>query len=187
MRIYKELLKRCPPSHIEKWNVQTLSGKLPVFGRAEKGEYMINCNNAEWTSVTRVSDDFALYFLTGGPLGMSCDIASFPDDYKKKVRDFIAGYKKDREFYRTASARLLCDRAEIVSIEYSNEDLSRVVIQVFTKEILQNTVLLRPVLDPDAAYRLPDGRTVGGRELSREGLCLAVEQNGCTVSDLRKV
>jgi hypothetical protein len=55
----------------------------------------------------------------------------------EKLKDYIALYKKEREFYKSANVRLLIEDKNIVALEYFDKDFNNVVIKVFTKNILQ--------------------------------------------------
>jgi hypothetical protein len=83
--IVKNTLKRMPSSMIEKWNVQQYAESFPRYGSKEKVGVMFNCNDGTWTDIAYLKDSFNEQFLIGGPVGFSCDIASFPEEYKQRI------------------------------------------------------------------------------------------------------
>ena len=69
---------------------------------------MLSCNNATWDFIISVKDSFTKGFLTGGPMGWSCDL-DVPAEYKVLWKEWIATHKKNRAFYKTAVSRILVD------------------------------------------------------------------------------
>lgn len=186
IRIVKDTLKRMPTSLIERWNVQQYCDGFNVYDKGIQGK-MIHCNDATWDTVVGVDDSFSEEFLKGGPMGFSCDIAAFPEKYKARWRDVIAEYKKEREFYMTASARILTDSDSLIAIEYSDKNFSKCVIQVFTKTVRAADIILYPALDLNASY-LYNGETVAAREISEDGISvLGIKSNACRVIRLEKL
>lgn len=186
IRILKDTLKRMPTSTIDRWNVQTYCTGFPEFGNPKTVGKMINCNNATWDFLIGVNDSFVEEFMKGGPLGFSCDIASFPAEYKEKWKNIIAQYKKDREFYRTAEARILVDADSIIAIEYSDKEFKRCIVKVFVKNTYANDVTIYPVVEFNAEYWL-NGNLVSGKELKEEGIHVKdLVNNTCKVFELIK-
>ena len=186
IRIIKDVLKRMPTCAIERWNVQTYCTGFPEFGNPKTVGKMISCNNATWDFLIGVNDSFVEEFVKGGPLCFSCDIASFPDEYKLKWKDIIAKYKDDREFYRTAEARILIDSDDIIAIEYSDKEFNKAVIQLFTKNVYANDVVVYPVVDFNSEYLL-NGEKVSGKELKEDGIkSTELVNNTCRVYELIK-
>ncbi|MBQ6839980.1 MAG: alpha-galactosidase, partial [Oscillospiraceae bacterium] len=187
LTIVKNTLKRMPTALIERWNVQKYCDGFPKVRSDEWQGFMLSCNNSAFDFVLNVSDAYNLAFLSGGPLGFSGDIAGYPEEYKEKFRDFLTQYKKDREFFRTAEARILIDTEDIIAIEYSDAEFDRCIIHFFTKLPYTNMLTLYPVVDETASYRL-DAQIVSGKELAENGifqekfLC-----NDCRTVELQKV
>ena len=120
-------------------------------------------------------------------MGFSCDLVALPKEYKKRWSDAIAQYKEDREFFRTATARILVDADDIAVLEYASENFDRVVVQVFTKVVNAETLRIYPVLDTNAEYTY---RSVvaSGRELSEDGILLnCLEEASCVRMDFSKI
>lgn len=192
LRIFCDTAKRMAPAMIEKWNVQTFCPGFPQYGSRVKSTLPISCNNATWDFVLNVQPEYTFGFLCGGPIGFSCNIADFPADYKQQLKAFLTRYKQDREFYRTATLRILCDTGNIVVLQYSSPSLERCLVQVFTKLVFQRDLTVYPAVKPDADYRirLKDcADTVSlGAELVQDGITLKdLRDNDCRTLEIYKV
>ena len=189
IRIAKDTIKRMPPALIERWNVQKYCGDLPATYelRAQKTRgAMISANNGTWDFLIGVNDSFTEEFLKGGPVGFSCDIDGFSKEYKLRWKAFISQYKADREFYKNATARILVDSEQIVVIEYADEKLNLCVIQIFTKTVRANDLIIYPILDNTANYSyLSD--SVSGNFIEENGILIRdLKDNFCQTIVLRK-
>ena len=186
IRIVKDTLKRMPTSLIERWNVQKYCDGFNVYDKGVEGK-MIHCNDATWDTVIGIDDSFSEEFLKGGPMGFSCDIAPFPEKYKARWSEVIREYKKEREFYMTASARILTDSDSLIAIEYSDKKFNKCVIQVFAKTVRAADIILYPTLDPNASYAY-NGETLSAREILEDGFYVfGIKSNACRVIRLEKV
>ena len=185
IRIVKDTLKRMPTALIERWNVQKILPDVKTYGQLPKAR-LINTDDGLWSTARLMNDSFTENFMIGGPLGMSCDIASFPDMYKIRWKEIIAQYKKDREFYRTATARILIDESDMTCIQYSDRFLSKCVVQLFTKLSYAADTVIYPVVDEDAEYSYGD-TVLKGREIMRDGIMIKnITDNSCFGFELNK-
>jgi len=186
LTIIKETLKRLPSACIERWNVQKYLEGFPAYSPTLQGR-MISCNNATWDFVLNVSDEYTKAFMTGGPIGFSCDIVSFPDTYKEMWKEFIAKYKNDRDFYAKATARILVDTPSIIAIEYADALLSRCELQVFTKLVYAKDICIYPVVAPTITYIVGD-KELTGKEIMENGIYFdgLLDNNTLTVSLKKK-
>lgn len=187
LSIVKNTLKRMPTALIERWNVQKYCDGFPNVKTGIWQGLMLSCNNSAFDFVLNVTDNYNLAFLSGGPLGFSGDIADYPEEYKTRYRDFIAQYKKDREFYINANAHILIDTDDIIAIEYADTDFDQCILQFFTKLPYTNLLTLYPVLDPLANYQTEEG-IQSGRELMENGIFMEkFFNNDCRVIRLQKI
>lgn len=187
IRIVRDFIKRLPSSKIERWNVQTAIQNVPNLYADEKLELMMNCNNASWEFLIGIDPSFYLTFLTGGPLGYSCDIAAFPNWYKEKTKEFIKEYKKNRSFYQSAMVKILCETENITVLEYYNEGFDRVIIQFFAKCVDQDELTVFPAVKEGCNYLL-NGKTVSANDLLSDGYTFTeIKDNFAYVLDLQKV
>ncbi len=183
--IVKNTLKRMPTGLIERWNVQKYADGFLECGIKGKVSRMLSCNNATWAFIINVKDSFTKGFLTGGPMGWSCDL-DVPADYKALWKEWINEYKDNREFYKMATARILVDSEEISVIEYADPEMSRCIIRVFTKTTYARNLVIYPCVREDAHYRL-DGKIFEGREVIENGIVIeGLRENDCRTIELIK-
>lgn len=183
--IVKNTLKRMPTALIERWNVQKYSDGFLEYGNKEKIGRMLSCNNATFDFIISVKDSFAKGFLTGGPMGWSCDL-DVPAKYKVLWKEWISTHKKNREFYKTATARILTDTEEITVLEYADPLLERCIIQVFTKTTYARNLVIYPWVKKDVHYRIGDDNFFG-EELIENGIFIDnLKENDCRIIELIK-
>ena len=164
--ILKKCMFRLPSSVLERWGVYTFSSNIPHILHKENHKVPLICNNASWENLATVSEDYIFSFLTGGPFGLSCNLLNLPSEHLEKLKDYIALYKKEREFYKSANVRLLIEDKNIVALEYFDKDFNNIVIKVFTKNILQTRLTIYPFVDCNAKYEY-DGKVLTASELSK--------------------
>lgn len=182
--IVKNTIKRMPSALIERWNVQKYTEDILQYCEKKYGG-MISCNNATWDFIINVKDEYTKAFLTGGPMGFSCNL-DVPDSYKEIWKNWILQYKKDRNFYIKANARILADSEEISIIEYSDSAFDRCVIQVFTKTTYALQLNVYPVVCKSSYYTV-NGASLSGKELIEDGICLTdLKNNDCRIIELIK-
>lgn len=186
IRIVKDTLKRMPTGLIDRWNAQRYCEGFPVYQGGTTGK-MIHCNDALWEFLIGVRDSFSEGFMLGGPLGFTCDIDAFPAEYKERWSAIIAQYKKDREFYMNATARILVDTDSVIVIQYSDVELNRCVIQTFFKATHTYKLLICPIVDSSKSYVYLD-QTYSGEELLENGLLIDhFKTNSCHTIELNRV
>lgn len=187
VRIVKDTIKRLPSSLIERWCVQKYSDGFLQWGKKEKVGRMLYCNNATWDQITTVTDNFAKAFMTGGPIGFSCDINSLPLEYKEFWKEAISQFKQDRQIYINGTARVLIDNNSAFAIEYADIDFDKCILQIFTQKTYLTDIILYPVVDESAEYRYNE-TTLSGREIIKNGITIdGILENDCRIIRLEKV
>ncbi len=187
LTILKNSMKRLPPSHMERWAVLKWCDGFPWYAHEEKHGFMLCCRGGTWENVEIVKDGHLFAYMTGGPIGFSCDIAEFPEEYKEKFKAHIAKFKTDREFYMNASARLLADTPSITAIEYSDDAMSKIVINVFTKQTHACELTVYPAVDENARYRFGES-LLDGRNIAEDGIRVdSLRNNDCAILELTKI
>ena len=169
LTIIKDTLKRMPTALLERWNVQVAVPGIPEITPQKAGAKLLTCNNATWSSAIRVQDSFTEGFLRGGPLGFSCRLTAFPEEYREYFRSMIATYKGDRDFFMDARTYILTDDCDVTVIEYASPALDRCEILLFTKNTHASSVRVYPAVCPDTEYTVGDGRRTGA-EISENGI-----------------
>ena len=77
--------------------------------------------------------------------------------------------KDRREFYKTAVARIIADTETVTAYEYSDMELSKIEIQLFIHEAIQQNFTVIPELDENKRYQL-NGEIFTGKEIMDEGI-----------------
>lgn len=186
IRIVKDTLKRMPTGLIERWNVQKYAEGFPCYGNEKPVGVMFSCNNATWDFILNVDDSYTLGFIGNGPMGFSCDLVAMPEQYQQMWKKHIAEFKENREFYRTATARILIDSEDIIAIEYADPTLDRCIIQVFTKTVYAENLLVYPVVNAQNNYIFGE-TTMCGADLLENGISLnGLQNNRCYTLELQK-
>ena len=138
----------------------------------------ISCNGATWDNVLNVKSEYTHGYMTGGPIGFSTDIASYPSEEKQLLKKHIAQYKIDREFYKNATMRILYDSDNLTAIEYADTKLEKIVIQVFTNLLNQTFVTIYPAVNKEKHY-LYDGKLMLGELIAENGIKVYVSDIDC--------
>ena len=185
-RIFKDTALRLPPCYVEKYDVRRFFKGFPKYAHKELVTLPLSCNGATWENVLNVTNRYTHAFLTGGPLGFSSDIANYPDEEKVLLKEAVKKFKLDREFYRTAEMRLLHDAANVTVIQYSDRNLDRALVQIFTNVILQDSITVYPVVESGATYKLGE-KTLTAEEISKYGITADITDIDCVTLELIKI
>ncbi len=186
--IFKNTMLRMPSCLLERWGVWTYSNPIPNVHEEGFVDQVLPliCNNATWENIAAVSEDYIHGFLQGGPMGISCDIASFPQENKDKLKALISEYKVTREFYKAACTHILLDDKNMVALQYNDKDETEVVIRLFAKNKYQPHITLYPALK-SGKYEY-EGKVYTVEELKANGITFkdTVDFN-CYTAKLKKV
>ncbi|MBE6940847.1 MAG: alpha-galactosidase [Ruminococcaceae bacterium] len=171
MRIYKDSLLRLPPQSIERWaTIQSVSDMTHWYQSPQRNR-TITTNDGTWSDVRGLSDSYLAGFLTGGPIGFSCDLNSWSEELFLKMKEHVVQFKEDRAFFMQAVVRILADTDNLLVLEYSDVAFERVEVLVFTNRICQSSLTLYPVLDPNGCYR------VDGKPMNEDSITIPLEGN----------
>ena len=181
MRMYRDTMLRMPPQGFERWiAAHSIADKQDFYqcfqgSNAGKLERMVACGDAVWHHVVGVQDSFMDGYMTCGPVGFSCDLRLFSENAMAHFKQKIAQIKTEREFWKTAVGRILNDTKSVTTFQYSDMALSKIVVQMFTHETMQQHFRVYPVVDETRSYRLEDGTVFTGKQISDEGLAINTE------------
>ena len=176
MRMYRDTILRMPPQGFERWIAAlSISDQKDFFQCFEgsntgKLERMVACGDAVWHHLVGVQESYMDGYMTCGPVGFSCDLRLLSEDARSRFKEKIARIKKEREFWKTAVARVLNDTKSVTTYQYSDVALTKIVVQMFTHETMQQDFRVYPVLDGAKNYRLEDGIVLSGRQIMDEGV-----------------
>ena len=139
LKIYAGTLLRLPPSSMEKW-ITIGSIEKTACGR----DAITVSGDALWGRVESVKESFLRAMMLGGPIGVSCDLTALMPNHLEILRTQIEKHKSERDFWRKAQARVLCDSDELTAIEYFDEDKENIKIITFTGRTIQNSYVAYP-------------------------------------------
>lgn len=183
VRIIRDTALRLPACHIERWDVRRYFDGFPKYACRNKVTLPISCNNATWDSVTAVRESYTHGLLTGGVMGFSTDIASYPDEEKKALKELIASHKEKREFYKNAVTRIIYKSNDITAFQYSDVSLSYIEVLVFSEIIHQDTVTVYPVVDINKTYIL-NGEEISAEQILNDGVTISTGDFECKILKL---
>lgn len=168
MRIFKDTVLRLPPQVIEKWaTIQSACNFEPTYGR-DFSEKIISTNDATWNDVRGIHPSFLEGYLTGTPIGFSCDLNSFSTELFERLKKLVAEFKQDREFWQKAVCRILTDTDSMLVLEFCDMSYEKAVVVVFTKRTVQSNIRVYPVIDENAKYRISGQCLFAGRDCNEE-------------------
>ncbi len=171
VKIIKDTLKRIPSSYIERWNVLRYCEGFLKYANPVPIMKAVSCNDAIWDTLVGVKDSYVEEFSKGGVMGFSCDLASFPEKYKKRWKELIGQYKQEREFYKSAGARILVDAEDTTVIEYADKAFSKCVVQIFAEAVHFSGLSVYPTVDETAEYVCSlNGQILSGKEIMENGI-----------------
>lgn len=113
-----------------------------------------------------------------GSFGYELDLNTLPQEEKEEVRKQVSDYKKyydlihRGDYYRLNAPG---DGKEFVAWAFVSEDKKQVLVNlVVTHTRANNKPLFMKLkgLDPDAGYRMEDGRSLSGSALMNAGICI---------------
>lgn len=176
MRMYKNTILRLPPQGMERWvaihSLQKFEGFYDNFSAYNKGqtERLVACADATWHNVVGVQPSFLEGYMTGGPIGLSSNLKLISDSELIHLKEFITSVKENREFWKTAVARIICDTPTVTVYQYSDMELSEIVIQLFIGKALQDRFYIYPELDENKFYCINDEVKLIGKEIVDDGI-----------------
>ena len=176
MRMYRDTILRMPPQGFERWiAAHSIDDKQDFYqcfqgSNSGKLERMVACGDAVWHHVVGVQESYMDGYMTCGPIGFSCDLRLFSENALARFKQKIDKVKADREFWKTAVARILNDTKSVTTYQYSDVKLNKIVVQMFTHETMQQLFRVYPVVDETKSYRLADGTVLTGKQIADEGI-----------------
>ena len=177
MDIYKNTILRLPPQYFERWvAVHSIKGldefynNFTGYSDNNTEERLVACGDAIWNHLVGINYSYLKGYTTCAPIGISSDLRLLSETAKEKLAEIISQMKERREFFKTAVARIIADTETITAYEYSDMALSKIIVQVITKESIQNTLIVHPEVDITKNYRINNSEIVSGKEIDENGL-----------------
>lgn len=173
LTIIKNSLRRLPPYLLERWlALVSRDGFVPAYGTDNEIRTLAT-NNGTWDSVVSVTDEYVKGFFSGGSVGLSCDLTKLEEKFKKSIKEFIREYKKDRDFWMNASARILCDTDLFLAVQYEYNKKIKVVVTSFVAK--QEAFTFYPVIE-NKDYTV-NGEKKTYKELTEDGITINEVEN----------
>ena len=142
-RILKNTILRIPPAFIDRWvSVISIDGVTSAYSDKSENR-VISTDNGTWDYVAGVNPEFLKAFFSGGNIGLTCDLTKWDNNLKKEMSEFIAKYKKEREFWKNAICCVICDTDSVMALQYEN--CGEIKIVVYTYKINQATLVIYPM------------------------------------------
>lgn len=165
LEIYKNTILRMPCRAIEKWiTIQSHQ----IQGKAY--ECILMSGDAGFRHVDSLTEPFLRAAAVGGPIGISCDLTALSDWVVEILRDHVAQYKTERDFWVNAECHILADTPTVLALQYTDKRYNEIKIYTYTKRAHQNGIILYPVCDECSVYVDREGKKLCGADIARDGV-----------------
>lgn len=176
MDMYRHAILRLPPQAMERWaaihSIENQTEFYESFARCNKDncERLVACCDATWCHIEGVQVSYLKGYMGCGPIGFSCDLSLVSEKVRTELKAFIAQVKENRDFWKTAVARVLCDTKTMTIYQYSDMALNKAVLQLFPTDTTQEVGTAYPELDAAKSYRVNGSEPISGAQLMAEGI-----------------
>lgn len=178
-QIFKNTLLRIPPRALEKWiTVATVKNFRTDYITRLPSDRLTVCLDAEWCAMSTVNHSYLQVASMGGPIGISCDLTSIGDSDFQKLKEFIALYKQQAEFWKNSECRILVDGEGVTVLQFNDDKFEDIKICAFNYKRNQKEVTVFPVCLANEKYGIGDN-VYDGKQLIEEGIRL----NLCKIDD----
>jgi len=175
MDMYRHAILRLPPQAMERWtaihSIENQHEFYASFAGCNKGntERLVACCDATWCHIEGIQVSYLKGYMSCGPIGFSCDLSLVSEKVRAELKAFVAQVKENRDFWKTAVARVLCDTKTMTIYQYSDMALNKAVLQLFPTDTTQEVGTVYPQLDAAKTYRV-NGELFSGAQLMAEGI-----------------
>ena len=175
MRIFRDTILRMPPQGFEKWTAIHSMDKyadhyLPFDDFNLPSERIIASGDAKWGDLHGVHRSFLDGYHTACPICFSCDLSEISEDLREHFKQRIAKVKEERKYWQNVVARILANTETVTIYQFSDMALTKINIQIFTRQIIQEHVRVYPCLDADKTYLINGEIKKSGAEIMKEGI-----------------
>lgn len=165
LEIYKNTILRMPCRAIEKW-ITIQSHQI----QSKRYECILMSGDAGFRHVDSVTEPFLRAAAVGGPIGISCDLTALSDWVVEILRDHIAQYKAERDFWANAECHILADAPTVLALQFTDKKYNEIKIYTYAKRAHQNGIIVYPACDEDACYEDEEGNKICGKDLAHDGV-----------------
>ncbi len=167
MRMIKDGMRRMPPQIFERWFV---AQSAQIAGAGKVQDKLLVCEDSTWDHVAAAQPSFMEAFMSGGPIGLSCDLSGLSEETYTWLKAYIAKFKQERDFWRTAECRILTDTGSMLVLQYNDPSFKTVRLQAIASKVAQTRLRMYPQVPVEFTYRTSDGATISGAQLATEGV-----------------
>lgn len=144
--IFKSTLIRMPASILETWaTIRSLEGFTPSYPVGNTEERILLSADCSWFRLEEANLEFIKNALSGGPIGISCDLTQVSEATLDALADFICQYKSEREFWQSAECRILCSTPTLTILQFNDIEFNEIKIYAFTDKYHQDCTTVYPV------------------------------------------
>ena len=176
LEIFKRTILRMPPNILEHWiTICSIEHFTPRYGGGESEKIVQSCDGI-WDRIEAVHPDYLKAVILGGPIGISCDLTRLNENTRNLIRDTVAEYRGEREFWAKAEARILCDTDSMLVLQFSDRSFDTVKVLVFARDVHQTAITVYPICDTSAKYQLNNSE-FSGEALDKDGFSVHVRDS----------
>ncbi|HQM95690.1 MAG: glycoside hydrolase family 36 protein [Clostridia bacterium] len=183
IKIIRNTLLRLPPSVIERWAVlKSVDGFSTVYSSGKRTDRLLTVKGATWQDAETVRIDYVKSFLSGGPIGLSCDLDSLLPYIKEQLKEYIEEYKRMRGFYENCVCLPLVRSDSFTILQYTDDEEKTVILQLFEEKSFQKELIVYPKLKKNRQYIL-DNEIFTSQQLTENGIRMTFNESvrSCTV------
>lgn len=175
LKIFKNSILRLAPQWIDAWvSIRSAEKFSYACGTDDMADKIFSTNDASWTSIVSVDENTLCGFMMGRPVGLSFDLTLLSDKHFDMLKNYIADFKCDRNFWQNAVCHILCDTKTMLVLEYRDEKSDRVEIVAFADKAKQMNITVRPVVDENATYEIAGVGEMSGKSITKDGVDIQV-------------
>ena len=150
LQIYKNTILRMPCRALEHWiTVESLENF-----RGSGTDRFLGCGDGCWGHVEGLNESFLRNAIVGGPIGLSCDLTSFSDTALQMLKEVLANYKVEKDFWMNAECHILTDTEGMLVLQFNDEKFEKIKIYVYDGKWHQRVIKIYPVYCKNAEYRV---------------------------------
>ena len=178
IRLFKDAIVRLPPQIFDRWTVIESVKNILVDDDGVPHNHIMSTSDAIFEQFEGVDLSFLKGFLSGGPLGFSCDLTALSQLHFNELKVHVAQYKEDRKFWRCAECHIAVDNHDMLILEFRDRNFKKIVIQTFCKRVMQFGVTVFPEVDFTLNYKTDSGKTYSGAKIAKDGIRLDFDTFG---------
>lgn len=151
--ILTDSILRMNPSSLERWiAIKSVDGFTDVCHEEKSHSRLVSPLNSTWANIIGTNIKYVDNFAYGGALGLTCNLEEINEEHLKEIKSIVARFKKERDFYKNATCKVLLSNDYLKILQYNDVDEKKVCIKLFEKEMYQGKVTVYPILKKGLDY-----------------------------------